>query len=81
MGAINYGRNEEFVTLGYDFRLIDSNDKQMFCEDEYEQVKDMLSEFHSDTIKVKVEAGYYEGFWIRVSLDVNWSINYKERNI
>ena len=44
----------------------------MFCQDEYEQVKFMLDDFKSDCLSVKVESGYYEGFWIKIELSVGW---------
>ena len=79
MGAINYGRNKEFVTLGYDFRLIEEEDDYILCQDEYEQVKWMLEDFKSDNIEVKVESGYYDGFWIRIDLKVSWFWNYEDK--
>lgn len=79
MGAINYGKNKEFVTLGYDTRLIEEDDDAIFCQDEYEQVKMVIDDFKSDNIKVKVEGGYYEGFWISISLDVNFFWNYNDK--
>ena len=79
MGAVNYGRNKDFVTLGYDFRLLENDDDHMNCQDEYEQVKWILDDLKSDCLYVKVEAGYYEGFWIKIGLDVVWFANYEEK--
>lgn len=79
MGAINYGKNKDFVTLGYDTRELNEEEDYVWVQDEYEQVKWMLDDFKSDNIKVSVESGYYEGFWIKIELTANWFWNYNEK--
>lgn len=71
MGTINYRSNNDFLTFGYNFKGIE--------EDCYFQTKDTIGKYNY--LRVSVEGGYYEGFYIEIEIDVNFFYDDYEKEI
>lgn len=70
MGAINYGTSD-YITIGYNCGDIDHNevDYDFFMQDDYDTVKNILSNYSFYYFHVSVEPGYYEGFYIDIEFN------------
>lgn len=70
MGAINY-KTSNYITIGYNCDFIDYEDE--FWQEEvnyfYEQVKSRLEQERFYYWHIKIEPGYYEGFYIDIKLN------------
>lgn len=80
MGAINYGTSD-FITIGYNCDFIDYDDEfyyDIVC-DYYEQAKYTLDKYTFNCFSVKLEPGYYEGFYIRIKFEFLYFDDYYEK--
>ena len=80
MGTINYSSNNDFLTLGYNLSHYDYENDYELCEDCYEQANILLRNVYSfHHLRVEVEGGYYEGFYI--SIQINSSFFYDKSEL
>lgn len=85
MGAINYGHNN-YINIGMNlkqFDNIDNYDDRMYeyeTEFDYlwEETKALLNKYNLEYLTVKLEPGYYEGFYIHIDFDYLW-VDYYEK--
>lgn len=70
MGTINYNTSD-YVTIGYDCSGIDYDDMDydFYISEDYETIKDILNQYFFYYFHVKIEPGYYEGFYIDIKYD------------
>ena len=78
MGAINYG-SSEVINLGYNLKNYDSDEDYDLCSDCYEQVEWLLDKQYFNYYEVKLEGGYYEGFYLDIEFKYLYLDNYKEK--
>jgi hypothetical protein len=73
MGTINYGTSD-FITIGYDCSVIDYDDKyhHEIIQDNYDQIAYRLKDYRFYYFNVKLEPGYYEGYYINI--EFNYSL-------
>ena len=73
MGTINYGTSD-YITIGYNCNDIDYDDTDydFYINDDYETVKHILNQYIFYYFHVKLEPGYYEGFYI--DIDYNFPL-------
>ena len=85
MGTINYGSNN-YINIGMNLNQFDNiynyNDRQYEYESEYdflwEEIQNILNKYNFEYFTVKLEPGYYEGFYIDIDFDYLW-IDYYEK--
>ena len=70
MGTINYGTSD-YITIGYNCNNIDYEDEfyNDFISDEFEQINDLLEDEDFVYFRVRIEPGYYEGYYINIVYD------------
>lgn len=68
MGTINYCSNNDFLTLGYNLSHYNHEDDYDLCEDCYDQANYLLKTYSFQHLEVKIEGGYYEGFYISIQI-------------
>lgn len=68
MGTINYFTSD-YITLGVNCNLIESDDDYYFINDDYEQIKYLLEKQNFKHFSVELQPGYYEGFSIDIKFD------------
>jgi hypothetical protein len=86
MGAINYGSNDYF-NIGMNLPIFDNytsyTDRQYEYETEleflYDETQQLINKYNFDYFTVKIEPGYYEGFYIHIDFDFLWLDNYQEK--
>ena len=91
MGSINYKRNN-IVTLGYNIpkkeeeaekeaeNEIEIKDIYFDIEEaDFEDLKEIYNKYSFDILDVKIEAGYYEGFYIDINFDYIYFDNAEEK--
>lgn len=81
MGTINYGTSD-YITIGYNCDSIDYDDEfyNDFINEDCENVETILNHYYFYYFHVKLEPGYYEGFYI--DIEYNFPLffdNYLER--
>lgn len=84
MGTINYGSNK-FFNIGINPRnywIEDENNENIFLDfemdEDYQEIKKLLSNYNFEYFKVTIQPGYYEGFYIDISFDYLW-VDYWEK--
>ena len=81
MGTINY-KTSDYITIGYNCDFIDYDDEfwNDIVTDYYEQVKYRLEQLYFYYWRVKIEPGYYEGFYIDIENNFQWCFdNFREK--
>lgn len=91
MGAINYKRNN-IITLGYNIpkkeeeaereaeNEIEINDIYFDIEEQdFEDLKEIYNKYSFDILDVKIESGYYDGFYIDIDFSYNYFDNTEEK--
>lgn len=91
MGAINYKRNN-IVTLGYNIPKKEEeaekeaeNEKEIndvyfdIEEVDFEDLKEIYNKYSFDILDVKIENGYYDGFYIDIDFDYFYFENTEEK--
>ena len=72
MGAINYGMSD-YITIGYNCNNIDYDDNFYYelIQDDFDQVKYILKQYNFNYFDVRLNPGYYEGFYIDIKFNCN----------
>ena len=91
MGAINYKRNN-IVTLGYNIPKKEEeaekeaeNEKEIndiyfdIEEADFEDLKEIFNKYSFDILDVKIESGYYQGFYIDINFNYVYFDNAEEK--
>ncbi len=66
--AKNYGNNVEEIEVYYDEESYD-----------YEEVKNILKKYNFNILKIALESGYYQGFYINLNFDLRYFDNTEEK--
>ena len=85
MGTINYGNNN-YINIGMNLNQFDNiynyDDRQYEYESEYdflwEEIQNILNKYSFEYFTVKLEPGYYEGFYIDIDFNYLW-VDYYEK--
>lgn len=85
MGTINYGSNN-YINMGMNLKQFDDilNYKDRIYEYEteldyiWEETQALLNKYNFEYFTVKLEPGYYEGFYIDIVFDYLW-VDYYEK--
>lgn len=85
MGTINYGSNN-YINMGMNLSIYDNiynyEDRQFEYETEldylWEEIKELLNKYTFEYFTIKLEPGYYEGFYIDIDFDYLWVDSYEK---
>ena len=79
MGTINYSSND-FINLGVNPDNYYHGDKYLdfLVDDDYQQIQNIINDFNFEYFTVKLEPGYYEGFYLHIEFDYLW-VDYYEK--
>lgn len=89
MGSINYKSNN-IITIGYNIPKKEKEAEKedgadyeaLYYDDElfnYEEVKNILKKYNFNFLDVKIEAGYYQGFYIDLDFNYIYFYNTEEK--
>ena len=85
MGTINYGSNK-YINMGMNLSVYDNiynyENRQFEYETElqflYDEIEHILKQYNFEYFTIKLEPGYYEGFYIDIDFDYLW-VDYYEK--
>ena len=83
MGTINYGRNKVFC-VGLDvysdwYDELEEIEQEYYAEDMLFQAKVILKKYSFEYFKVKIEYGYYYGFYLDIEDEYTWFNTYEDK--
>lgn len=73
MGAINY-KTSDYITIGYNLNDVEQYDDDYFYfeQEDFEIAQEILKDYNFYNFYVKLNAGYYAGFYIDIECNFNW---------
>ena len=85
MGTINYGHNN-YINMGMNLKQFDNilnyEDRQFEYDTEldylWEETEVLLKKYNFEYFTVKLEPGYYEGFYLHIDFDYLWVDSYEK---
>ena len=84
MGAINYSSNDT-INIGVNpdnYWIENENGNTEFLDFEiafdYKEITNLLNQYDFEYFTVKIEPGYYEGFYIDIDFDYLWVDSYEK---
>ena len=83
MGTINYGRNKVFC-VGLDiysdwYDNLEEIEQEEYVEDMLFETKTILEKYSFEYFKVKIEYGYYDGFYLDIEDEYAWFNTYEDK--
>lgn len=93
MGSINYKTNK-YITIGYNIGKAEKEAEEIAAEEEvfnendiyydqeeetFNELKELIEEYNFNYFDVKLEAGYYQGFYIDFDFDYLYFYNSEEK--
>ena len=81
MGTINYGSND-FFNIGFDLSWLDKfddYDKETEINTIFDEITEILKGYNFTCFSIKIEPGYYEGFYIDIDFDWLYFDDYTEK--